>query len=282
MLNLAPHTKLGLWIDTPLLAASGAVGYGDAWPPGVRPEDFGAIITAPVSLTPRKGRPQPRLAEVPGGFLLDTGGHNPGFRRLVKSQERTWRNLNIPVILSLAGGEPGDRAWMAAHLEALEDVIAGIELTVSEDVNLSETAAFIAAVRRATPLPILVRLPVTRASYLARTAIIAGADALIVGTPPPASYPAGQTLVEAPLAGPVAFPFTLRALDRLMGLNLEAPIIATGGIYRLDDAILCLEMGASAVALRGLLWRDPAAVHRLALNIRPFLPDQPQDTPQSA
>jgi len=273
MLNLAPQNKLGLYVESPLLAGSGAVGYGDAWPPGLRPEDFGAIITAPVSLTPRKGRPQPRLAEVPGGFLLDTGGHNPGFRRLVESQVRTWRRINTPVILSLAGGEPGDRAWMAAHLEELEDVIAGIELTVSEDVNLSETAAFISAVRRATPLPILARLPVTRAAYLARTALIAGADALIVGAPPPAAYPAGKTLVEAPLAGPAAFPFTLRALSLLAELDLDAPIIAAGGVYSLDDALLCLEIGASAVAIRGLVWRDPAAARRLAINIRPFIPE---------
>ncbi|HEY81611.1 MAG TPA: hypothetical protein EYP25_07690 [Anaerolineae bacterium] len=273
MLNLAPRNKLGLVIDSPLLAGSGAVGYGDAWPPGLRPEDFGAIITAPVSAAPRKGRPQPRLTEIPGGFLLDTGGHNPGFRRLAASQIRTWRRLPTPVILALAGGEPGDRAWMAAHLEPLEDVIAGVELSVSEDVNLGETAAFIAAVRRATPLPILARLPVTRATYLARTAIVAGADALIVGTPPPASYPASQTLIEAPLSGPAAFPFTLRALSLLAELDLDSPIIAAGGVYSLDDALLCLEMGASAVAIRGLVWRDPAAARRLAINIRPFMPE---------
>ena len=273
MINLAPRNKRDLLIDSPLIAGGGAVGYGDAWPPGLRPEDFGAIITAPVSAAPRKGRPQPRLTEIPGGFLLDTGGHNPGFRRLIASQARVWRRLPTPVILALAEGEPGDRAWMAARLEELEEVIAGIELTVSENSNLSETAAAIAAARRATPLPILVRLPVTRAAYLARTALIAGADALIVGTPPPASYPAGPTLVEAPLAGPAAFPFTLRALSLLAELDLDAPIIAAGGVYSLDDALLCLEMGASAVAIRGLVWRDPAAARRLAINIRPFMPE---------
>jgi dihydroorotate dehydrogenase len=273
MLNLAPRNKLGLLLTSPLILDSGAVGYGDRWPPGLTPDDVGAIITAPVSLSPRKGAPQPRLTEVPGGFLLDTGGHNPGFRRLTASQTATWRRLAAPVILALAGGEPGDRAWMAAHLEPLEEVIAGVAVTVSEDVNLSETAAFISAVRRATPLPLLARLPVTRAAHLARTALIAGADALLVGTPPPASFPAGQTLIEAPLGGPAAFPFTLRALAHLAELDLDAPIIAAGGIYRLDDALLCFDLGASAVAIRGLVWRDPAAARRLAINIRPFMPE---------
>jgi dihydroorotate dehydrogenase (NAD+) catalytic subunit len=277
MINLAPHNKLGLLIASPLIAGSGAVGYGDAWPPGLKPDDFGLIITAPISATPRKGKAQPRLAEIPAGFLLETGDHNPGFRRVLASHAKTWRRLQTPVVLSLAGGEPGDRAWMAAHLDEVEDVIAGVELPIAETVNLSEAAAIVAAVRRATPLPILARLPVTRAAYLARTCQVAGADALIVGTPPPAAYPANDGWVEAPVGGPVALPFTLRALRQLAELNLDAPIVAAGGVRSLDDALLCLEMGASAVQIRSLVWRDPAAAHRLALNIRHFLPEEEQD-----
>ena len=277
MINLAPHNKLGLLIASPLIAGSGAVGYGDAWPPGLKPEDFGLLITAPISATPRKGKAQPRLAEIPAGFLLETGDHNPGFRRVLASHAKTWRRLQTPVVLSLAGGEPGDRAWMAAHLDEVEDVIAGVELPIAETVNLSEAAAIVAAVRRATPLPILARLPVTRAAYLARTCQVAGADALIVGTPPPAAYPASDGWVEAPVGGPVALPFTLRALRQLAELNLDAPIVAAGGVRSLDDALLCLEMGASAVQIRSLVWRDPAAAHRLALNIRHFLPEEEQD-----
>jgi len=123
MINLAPNTKTGLLIDSPLIAGSGAAGYGDAWPPGLKPEDFGLLITAPVSADPRKGKAQPRLAEIPAGFLLETGDHNPGFRRLLASHAQVWRRMKTPVVLSLVGGEPGDRAWMAAHLEELEEVI---------------------------------------------------------------------------------------------------------------------------------------------------------------
>jgi len=275
MINLAPNTKTGLLIDSPLIAGSGAAGYGDAWPPGLKPEDFGLLITAPVSADPRKGKAQPRLAEIPAGFLLETGDHNPGFRRLLASHAQVWRRMKTPVVLSLVGGEPGDRAWMAAHLEELEEVIAGVELSISERVNLSEAGAMIAAVRRATPLPILARLPLTRAAYLARTCLVAGADALIVGTPPPAAYPAsGGGWVEAPISGPVAFPFTLRALRQLTAMNLDAAIVAAGGIHTLDDALLCLELGANAVQIRSLIWRDPAAAHRLAQNIHQFTPEE--------
>lgn len=274
MINLAPLNKLGLLIDSPLIAGSGIAGYGDAWPPGLKASDFGLIITAPVSVTPHKGKAQPRLAEIPAGFLLETGEHNPGFRKLTGSHAKIWRRMKTPVVISMAGGEPGDRAWMAAHLEALEDVIAGIELPISETINLSEASAIIATVRRTTPLPILARLPLTRAAYLARTCLVAGADALIVGTPPPAAWRVGDAWVEAPISGPTTFPFTLRALRQLAEMNLDAPVVAAGGIHTLDDALLCLELGAMAVQIRSLAWRDPAAAHRLALNIRHFLPEE--------
>ncbi|RME85448.1 MAG: hypothetical protein D6775_02815 [Caldilineae bacterium] len=275
-IELAPRNKRGLRLDTPLLAGSGAVGFGDSWPPGLQPRLFGAIITQGVTMQPQRGTAQPRLAEIPAGFLLASGDHNPGFRRVMAQQAGTWQRLPTPVILSLLGGEPGARAWMAARLEESEVNIAGIELPVPEDVNLSEASAFISAVRQVTTLPILVRLPATRAAHLARACVVAGADALIVGTPPPAEYPTEEGLIlQAPIGGPVAFPFTLRALRGVMALGLDVPIVAAGGIHTLDDMALCLELGAAAVAVRSLLWTNPNAAADLARRAHALLPDIP-------
>ncbi|MCP4169000.1 MAG: hypothetical protein GY759_24340 [Chloroflexi bacterium] len=271
-IQLAPNNKQGLVLRTPLMAGSGAVAYGDVWPPGLHAQQFGAIVTSPVSVRPRKGATQPRFAELPAGFLFTTAGHNPGFRRVLDRQARLWRHSQVPVILSLAGGYPGDRAWMAAQLEEADVGIAGLELPVPEDVNLGEASAFISAVRHAATLPILVKLPATRAAHLAGPCAVAGADALVVGTPPPAVYPAeGDILLEAPIAGPAAFPFTLRALSRVAALNLAIPLIASGGIHSLDDVALCLEQGASAVQVRSLVWTNPSAVSDLAASVDAFL-----------
>lgn len=264
-IDLAPHNKRGLLLHSVLIAGSGAVGYGDLWPPGVKPDLFGAMITGPVSMQPRKGKTQPRWAELPAGFLFDTGDHNPGWQRTTRQYASVWRRAPIPVIVSLVGGEPGARAWMAERLEEEELGAAGLELPVREDVNLGEISAFVSAVRHATTLPILVRLPSTRAAHLAEACVIAGADALIVGSPPPAAYPAADgSLLEAPIAGPIAFPFTLRALRGVAALQLETPLIAAGGVQSLTDVVQCLELGASAVQVRSLFWVDPAATQTLA------------------
>ncbi|MBX7237096.1 MAG: hypothetical protein K1X65_22120 [Caldilineales bacterium] len=283
MIDLAPRNKRGLTVASPILAGSGAAGYGDAWPPGLGPSDFGAIVTAPVTMRPQKGSDQPRLAELPAGFVLAAGDHNPGFRRVVERQSGGWRKLGTPVILSLAGGDPGDRAWMAARLEEDETGVAGVELAVPEDANLGEASAFISAVRHATTLPVLVRLPSTRAAYLAPACVVAGADALVVGTPPPALYPAEDgSLLAGPIAGPIAFPFTLRGLHRLGALDLDIPIIAAGGIHTLDDVALCLEMGALAVQIRSLVWTDPAAARRLTQGALALVANEDAELDQEA
>jgi dihydroorotate dehydrogenase len=66
----------------------------------------------------------------------------------------------------------------------------------------------------------------------------------------------------------------LRALRAVARLGIGLPLVAAGGIYRADDARLCLELGAVAVQVRGLVWSDPAAAARLAAELRP--PSGPQ------
>lgn len=264
-IELAQHNKRGLSLTSPLLAGSGAVGFGDAFPPGLGFAAFGAIVTTAVSIRPRSGAPPPRYAELPAGFLFHTGDHNPGFQRTIRSHAPTWCRAPCPILLALAGGDAGDRVWMARRLEEEDLGIAGIELTVAEDDNLGEASAFISAVRHATTLPLLVKLPATRAAHLAQTCVVAGADALVIGAAPPALYPAaGGELLEAPLAGPIALPFTLRALRHVAALDLDAPLIASGGIHSLADVDLCFDLGANAVQIRSLVWVDPAAAQQLA------------------
>ena len=109
-----------------------------------------------------------------------------------------------------------------------------------------------------------------RAADLTRTCIAAGADALVIGTAPRGAYPAGETAwLEAPVAGPVALPFTLLALRQVLAMDLPpVPIIAAGGVQTIEEAARCLELGAVAVQVRSLVWTDPAAVMRLADGLR--------------
>ena len=264
MIELAPHNKQGLALGSPLIAGSGAVGYGDAWPVGVSADLFGAIVTPPISWRPRRGASPPRLAEAPGGFLLDTGDHNPGCRRVLQDHDATWRRLSVPVIAALAASTPEDWGRLAATLEE-ESGAAGLELQMPQVAHRNDAAAWIGAVRRSCTLPLLVKLPVARAVALASTCVSAGADALVVGTGALAasSAPDGSRVAGA-AAGPLAFPFMRYALSAVADLGFDVPLIAAGGITRREDVQTCFEAGAAAVQVRSLAWIDPRALVRLA------------------
>ena len=126
-------------------------------------------------------------------------------------------------------------------------------------------AGRIGAARRATTLPLLVKLPTARAVALASTCASAGADALVIGTAALACAPAADgTLVSGPIAGPAAFPLTLYALTAVAELSLGLPLIAAGGITGAADVRRSLDASAAAVQVRSLVWTDPGAVRRLA------------------
>lgn len=267
MIELAPDNKRGLSLASPLIAGSGAVGYADAWPAGIGPALFGAVVTPPITWRPRRGHAPPRLAELPGGFLLATGDHNPGYRRVLQEHDGDWRRLGVPVLAALAASAPDEWGRLAALLDE-ESAAAGLELQLPHVAHRGDAAAWIGAVRRACTLPVLVKLPAPRAVALAATCASAGADALVVGTAALARAPAADgTLISGPIAGPAAFPLTLHALAAVAELGLGLPLVAAGGITRPEDARLCFEAGAAAVQVRSLLWTDPAAAVNLAAEL---------------
>ncbi len=267
MIELAPHNKQGLALLSPLIAGSGAVGYGDAWPIGVTPDLFGAIVTPPLSWRARRGASPPRLAELPGGFLLATGDHNPGCRRVLQDHDAAWRRLGTPVIVALAASTPEDWGRLAATLEE-ESGAAGLELQLPHIAHRNEAAAWIGAVRRSCTLPLLVKLPTARAVALASTCVSAGADALVIGTGALAAGVATDgTQVNGAAAGPVAFPFMRYALAAVAELGFDVPLIAAGGITRGEDVSACFAAGAVAVQVRSLAWTDPRALVRLAAEV---------------
>lgn len=268
MIELAPNSKTGLALSSPFILGSGAIGWGPAgeaaWPPGVEPGWFGAFVTPPLTLQARRGAAGPRLAEIPGGFILNTGDHNPGLRRVLRDDVPGWGALDLPVIVALAGSVPDDWLRLAERLEeaaARGASIAGLEVQLPPGVSPHNAANWTANLKRGCQLPVLVKLRASQAAPQAEAVAAAGADALVVAGPPHAAAPSPEgVLVEGPIGGPAAFPFTLRALRAVAELELGIPIVASGGITTEEDVRWCWELGANALQLRSLLWISPASV----------------------
>jgi dihydroorotate dehydrogenase (NAD+) catalytic subunit len=102
-------------------------------------------------------------------------------------------------------------------------------------------------------LPVIARLPLERAAWLAMVAGEAGAAAISLAPPrgllpgPDGSWMRGR------LYGPGIFPLALAATREVVALGV--PIIAAGGVYSSKNAQALLAAGALGVQVDAALWR---------------------------
>lgn len=220
---------------------------------------LGALVTNPVTWTPRTPAHTPNVVEVPDGVVIHTGLPNPGVRTTVRRHAHEWARLGCPVIVHLAATSLSD---VARAVEVLErtDSVSGIELGLREDVTAPELSQLIRAAMGGPPL--IVRLPLRRAMELGETAARAGADALTVGAPVRRSVPVSGHSLIGRFYGPDVFPSALAALRAVAELALDLPLIGAGGIFSIEQGQAMLEAGATAIQLDAVLWREPHFIRR--------------------
>ena len=267
-IELAPHHKIGLVVDNPVLLAGGVIGYGEAVHRGVDLSRLGGVVVGPITRQSQRGRLPPRLAETVGGFVLETGGQNRGVSAAVKKFARLWPRLGCPVIAQIADAQPEDARVTAARLQDTE-ALAGLELSLPRDATPEQLRSLVQAVRRGSDLPLWVKLPLDRAAELASAAEEAGADGLVIGQPPRGAAlgwepGGGGQLVEGNVHGPLAFAAMLRALTRVAALELPLVLIACGGIHTEAQARQALAAGAVALQVDSAAWVEPELPLRLA------------------
>jgi len=265
--ELAPDHKQGLLLANPVMPAAGSFGYGLEYEGLVEVERLGAIVTTPTTLRPQRGRPQPRLQELEGGLLLNTGGQNPGLGWVLREVAPRWARGRVPVILNVAGRGPMEFAQVARRLGDVQGVW-GLELTLPDKVGPSEAQEIVAAVRAETLLPVWAKLPLFRAEELAEGCLEGGANALTVGLPPLGMSidPETRARLLGRLCGRMVKPLALRAVDAVVQ-RVQAPIIASGGIHTIEDALEFLALGASAIQVGSATWVEPGAMVRIVEGI---------------
>lgn len=273
MVDLAPANPYTLTLASPLIAAAGALGYGVEYARllglGGAGHGLGALITRSTSLRARRARPLPAIEESPAGLLYRGAEHNPGLRVLRDRFAPAWARWDLPVIVSVAGADAHELAEVAGALEGLEGV-RGIELPLAlHDAATPEVAArLVMALRAATPLPLIVKLPGEAADLLAlaEAVVAAGADAIALIDGLPAALPGPAGVVEGRLCGPALLPLALRAVAAVRAA-VSVPIIGLGGVHDAATARAMLDAGADAVALGAALLSDPRAAARIAAEL---------------
>ncbi len=187
--DLSVDLGRGFVLPNPILVASGTFGYGVEYGDVVDVDRLGGICCKGTTLKPRIGNPTPRVTETPAGMLNSIGLQNPGVDAVIEKYAETWTTWKTPVIVNVAGESVHDYVEVARRLDGVPGV-AGIELNISCPnvgagglqfaIDAGAAAEVTAAVRRATDLPLLVKLSPNVADIrpIARAIADAGADAL--------------------------------------------------------------------------------------------------------
>jgi dihydroorotate dehydrogenase (NAD+) catalytic subunit len=257
-----------------ILTASGTAGHDDELAAYGDLAALGAVVVKSLAAFPWKGNPPPRVVPADGGMLNAVGLQGPGVE--------AWRNDGLPrlrargasVVASIWGRTLDEFAAAAEALHGAE--VAAVEVNVSCP-NLHDgaemfahspeaTAGAVAAARR-SGVPCWVKLSPTteRVVDVARAALDAGADALVlVNTLRGLVVDVerrGRVLGagEGGLSGAPLHPVALHWVARCRAAFPATPIVGVGGVRGAREVVSFVLAGADAVEVGTASLADPAA-----------------------
>ncbi|MFB5084280.1 dihydroorotate dehydrogenase [Symbiobacterium thermophilum] len=276
----------GRTFRTPVWAASGCFGYGREFAGVLDLSRVGAICVKGTSIEPWTGNPGIRVVETPGGMLNAIGLQNPGVDHFLTVDWPWLQEQGATVIVNIVGRTVEEYVAVARRLEGTG--VAAVELNISCP-NVKEggmafgttpgsAAAVTAAVRKATTLPLIVKLSPNVADVvaIARAVEDAGADGLsVINTLQGMSIDIRRRRphlgnVFGGLSGPAIKPVALRMVWQVAGA-VKVPVIGVGGIMSGEDAAEFLMAGASAVQVGTACFIDPRAPLTIAEELARFM-----------
>ena len=269
----------GLEMATPITTASGTFGYGTEYIGAVDYAKLGAVTAKGIRVEPWPGNPMPRHAEVYGGLVNAIGLQGTGVEHFLDVTVPWYAdNAKVPMIVNIWGGSVDAYAEVARRLtDAHHPSVGAIEMNVScpnvkagghtfgQDPKV--LAEVVSAVRRATTLPLIVKLAPNVPSIVpyVKACEDAGADALSMINTIPAMVIdiekrkpviANRT---GGLSGRGIHPAAVKLVYDAHNAT-KLPILAMGGIYEAKDAIEFFLAGATAVAVGTATFTNPNVV----------------------
>lgn len=288
--QLAPKDARGLLLSNPVMTASGTFGYGIEYEGLFDIQRLGAIICKGTTLKPREGNPQPRIVETDSGVLNSIGLQNIGVDALIAEKAPLWADWRVLVIVNIAGKTIDDYARLAERLDGVAG-ISGLEVNIScpnvsaggaeFGAHPDSAAAVTTAVKKATSLPVLVKLTPNTGDIVAVAVAVAEAGADAVSLINTLKGMAIDTRTRRPilgnvyggLSGPAIKPVALHMVYQVAGA-VAVPVIGCGGISTTADAIEFIMAGASAVQVGTANLTKPRAALDVLEGIERFMRDE--------
>lgn len=270
-----------LQFRNPVITASGTFGMGDEFDDFIDFSKIGGITLKTVTKSPRSGNLPPRILETPCGLLNSIGLENMGFEYIYKSLKKhdTLLEFDTNIIFSIAGETIDDYIEMAKSFAEIDGVNM-IELNLScpnihgggstFDSNPKNITAIVEGVAVAIDKPFTTKLsPNNDIVNNAKTAEAAGSTALTISNTflgiaidTKTGKPIFKNIV-AGFSGPAVKPLALYNVYRVAQV-VSVPIIASGGISCIDDAVEFLHVGATLLSIGTMNFIEPGIAVEIA------------------
>jgi dihydroorotate dehydrogenase len=237
---------------------------------------FGYVVGGTITRHSRRGNPKPRIVRIRerSSLVNAMGLPNPGAESAARTLERVPRAG--PRFVSIADQDLDDvletHALLEPHADAIELNASCPNVSWGRDRdNEAHLSSLLRALAPRRTRPLFVKLPPFRTDVerevvlaLARIARAEGADGLTCSNARPVADARLATRVGG-LSGRDLFEETPRIVAEVREATGGAlPINACGGIASAEDAVACLEAGATTVQIyTALAYRGPALVGRL-------------------
>ncbi|MCD3195820.1 dihydroorotate dehydrogenase [Clostridium botulinum C] len=252
----------GVNLKNPVIAASGAFGFGEEYKEIFDVSKLGGISTKGLTINPKEGNDGIRIWETASGIMNSVGLQNPGLNTFIKDKLPKMKKLDTVIFANLGGG-------------SIEDYLMGVEKLNKVDVDIIELniscpnvkhggMAFgiksevaydvVSKVRNICKKPLIVKLSPNAENIvdMAESCCKAGADGIsLVNTFKGMAIDIKQRKsvfnnIYAGLSGPAIKPIALRMVHEVCK-NIDVPVIGMGGIVSAEDAIEFIMAGATAI-----------------------------------
>ncbi len=281
---------LGFAMHSPVIGASGTVGYGPEYEDLVDLSKVGGISGKGLTLHGQYGNEGERLWETPSGLINSIGLQNPGVRHFIDVELpemlRLKQKYGILTLANLGGHSEEEYVEGAALLS--ESAVDIIELNIScpnvkaggmaYGVRAEAAGEVVKLVRAACTKPLLVKLSPQAENIpdMCRAVEAAGADGISLTN----TFQACAIDLEkrrpvfdnifAGLSGPAVRPIALRMVWQAVGA-VKIPVVGLGGIATGRDALEFIMAGAQAVQVGAANFANPRALQTVGEEIAAWM-----------
>lgn len=273
---------LGFAMHSPVIGASGTVGYGPEYEDLIDLSKIGGISGKGLTLHGQYGNEGVRLHETPSGLINSIGLQNPGVQHFIDVELPQMLRLKEQygiVTLANLGGHNEEEYIQGAEMLS-ETGVDIIELNIScpnvkvggmaYGVKAEAAGTMVKMVRNVCKKPLLVKLSPQAENIpdMCKAVEAAGADGISLTN----TFQACAIDLEkrkpvfnnifAGLSGPAVRPIALRMVWQAVGA-VNIPVVGLGGIATGRDALEFIMAGATAVQVGAANFANPRAMQTI-------------------